>query len=91
MKCEIYGDLDQVLRAYLGDRLHLNPGALSFRDAEIKLIEAGATSQTMDELKHLFAHCEAYRFTTSYDEKGDARMIVRDAARIVKAVERTLK
>ena len=91
MKCEIYGDLDQVLRAYLGDRLHLNPGALSFRDAEDKLIEADANAQTMEELKHLFALCEAYRFTTRYDENGDAKMIVRDANRIVRAVERTLR
>lgn len=91
MKCEIYGDLDQVLRAYLGDRLHLNPGALSFREAENKLIEAGAKPQTMEELKLLFARCEAYRFTTQYDEKGDAKMIVREAIRIVKAAERTLK
>jgi len=91
MKCEIYGDLDQVLRAYLGDRLHLKPGALSFRDAESKLTEAGTATQAMEELKHLFALCEAYRFTGRYDEKGDAKMIVRDASRIVKAVERTLK
>ncbi len=91
MKCEIYGDLDQVLRAYLGDRLHLKPGALSFRDAEGKLTEAGATAQTMEELNHLFALCEAYRFTSHYDEKGDAKMIVREASRIVQAVERTLK
>jgi hypothetical protein len=91
MKSEIYGDLDQILRAYLGDRLHLNPGALSFRDAELRLIEAGAENQTLEELKHLFARCEAYRFTTNYDEPGDAKQIVRGAVRIVKAVERTLK
>ncbi|MDF7823318.1 BatD family protein [Pontiellaceae bacterium B12227] len=91
MKSEIYEDLDQVLRAYLGDRLHLTPGALSYRDAEGALIEAGADFQTLEELKHLFALCEAYRFTTSYDEKGEARKIVREATRIVKTVERKLK
>ena len=91
MKSEIYVDLDEVLRAYLGDRLHLTPGALSYRDAEAKLIEAGADFQTLEELKHLFALCEAYRFTTRYDEKGEARKIVREALRIVKTVERKLK
>lgn len=45
----------------------------------------------MEELKHLFALCEAYRFTTRYDEKGEARKIVREALRIVKTVERKLK
>lgn len=91
MKSEIYGDLDNVLRAYLGDRLHLTPGALSYRDAEAGLIEAGADSQTLEELKKLFALCEAYRFTTNYDEQGNARQIVREATRIVKTVEKSLK
>jgi hypothetical protein len=91
MKSEIYGDLDEVLRAYLGDRLHLIPGALSYRDAEKQLTEAGADFHTLEELKRLFALCEAYRFTRSYDEQGDARKIVREATRIVKTVEKSLK
>ena len=91
MKSEIYGDLDQVLRAYLGDRLHLNPGALTFRDAEGLLAEAGSDSQTLEELKTLFALCEAYRFTNDYNDPADAKQIVHDANRIVKAIERNLK
>jgi len=91
MKSEIHGDLDRVLRAYLGDRLHLNPGALSFREAEARLAEAGADFQTLEKLRELFTRCEAYRFTTGYDEPGNARQIVRDANRIVKAIERSLR
>ncbi len=91
MKSEIYRDLDGVLRAYLGDRLLLNPGALSFRDAEHGLVEAGADIRTQQELKKLFALCEAYRFTSAFDEPGDARQIVREAVRIVKTVENSLK
>jgi hypothetical protein len=91
MKSEIYGDLDQVLRAYLGDRLHLSPGALSSRDAEKRLAEAGADPNTTAELMRLFELCEAYRFTKQYDEAGDAKMIVHHATRVLKAVERTLK
>jgi hypothetical protein len=91
MKSEIYGDLDEVLRAYLGDRLHLIPGALSYRDVNEQLVQAGADSQTLEEMKKLFALCEAYRFTRNYDERGDARQIVREATRIVKTVEKSLK
>ncbi len=91
MKSEIYGDLDQILRAYLGDRLHLTPGALSYRDAETRLIEAGADVGTLEEFKRLFALCEAYRFTTRYDEKGHAKQIVHEAIRIVKNLEQALK
>lgn len=91
MKTSIYCDLDECLRAYFGDRLHLVPGALSYRDAEAELIEAGADIQTLEELKNLFSLCEAYRFTTDYDENGDAAEIVREATRIVRSVERKLK
>ena len=91
MKSEIYENLDRVLRAYLGDRLHLNPGALTYREAEELLAKAGADSQTLEELKNLFALCEAYRFTTDYNVTTDAKQIVHNANRIVKAVERNLK
>jgi hypothetical protein len=91
MKSEIYHDLDRVLRAYLGDRLHLNPGALTFRDADRLLGEAGADAQTRDDLKRLFALCEAYRFTHGFDAPADARKVIHHATGIVKAVERFLK
>lgn len=91
MKTEIYCDLDQVLRAYLGDRLHLNPGALSFREAEQKLMEADAQSDTITELKNLFMVCEAYRFTHGFDEKANAKQIIHDATQVIKNVEKSLK
>lgn len=91
MKSEIYTGLDRVLRAYLGDRLHLTPGALSFREVERNLIAKHSDKEIISALKQLFKVCEAYRFTRGFDEKTDARKIVRSATRIVKAVERSLK
>ena len=91
MKTEIYGDLDEVLRAYLGDRLHLTPGALSFKEAEAKLVDADADADDIGKLKELFGLCEAYRFTHGYDEEANAKHIVQDAVRTVKALERSLR
>ena len=91
MKSEVYRDLDAVLRAYLGDRLHLNPGALTFRDAETRLTGEGAKANTIAELRKLFMICEAYRFTHGFDGKANATQIIHDANRIVKTVERNLK
>ncbi|MCF7817397.1 MAG: BatD family protein [Kiritimatiellales bacterium] len=90
-KRAVYSELDQVLRAYLGDRLHSNPGALTFRDVEPRLLLARAKTETIDQLRELFGLCEAYRFTEHFDEQADARKIVHDANRIVKAVEGSLK
>lgn len=89
MKRAIYSELDQVLRAYLGDRLHANPGALTFRDAAALLVTADA--KTLEELEDLFVLCETYRFTAGFDEAADAKKIIHDANRIVKAIEGSLK
>lgn len=91
MQKEIYSELDRVLRAYLGDRLHLNPGALSYSQAEQRLRNAGADDRILAELRALFALCEAYRFTTGHDAPGDAKRIIHDALTTVKALEGSLK
>lgn len=87
MKRAIYEDLDTMLRAYLGDRLYLNPGTLTFREVEDLLSEAGIPRQNIDDLKHLFLLCETYRFTRGFDEAADAGKIVQNAHRIVKVIE----
>jgi len=88
---EIYGDLDRMLRAYFGDRLHLNPGALSFRDVEWRLLQAGADMETVNQLRDLFMVCESYRFTTGSEEPADAKDIVHHAVRLIKALETSFK
>ena len=91
LKSEIYSNLDQILRAYLGDRLHLCAGALSYRDAEKHLLEKGADPDTLEDLQQLLTLCEAYRFTRGFDDNADAKAIIRNATRIIKTVERKLK
>ncbi len=91
LKTEIYCDLDECLRAYLGDRLHLVPGALSYRDAAVRLEKAGASDADIGKLRTLFSICESYRFTHGYDEKTDPRPIITDAVNTVRALERSLK
>ncbi|HEY5621053.1 MAG TPA: hypothetical protein VIR77_00490, partial [Pontiella sp.] len=90
-KSEIYGDLDRMLRAYLGDRLHLNPGALSFRDAEHRLMQAGAEEETVGQVRDLFMLCESCRFTSGFEETADAKEIVHHAVHLIKALEKSLK
>lgn len=91
MKSEIYRELDRVLRAYLGDRLHKRPGAITFKEVDAALEERGAGKTVRDDLKSLFETCEAYRFTDNFDTEGDAKSIFQHADRIVKAVEGVLR
>ncbi len=90
-KRTIYGELDVMLRGYLGHRFHLKPGALTFREVEGRLADAGIDDETRDELRDLFLRCEAYRFTRDFDEEADANDIVFNALRIVKKMEWNLK
>ena len=90
-KSGIYRDLDRVLRAYLGDRLHLAPGALALGDVLPHLVRAGVDPRVQTEFQQLFLLCETYRFTSAYDEPADTQAIVREANRIVKSIERCLK
>ncbi len=90
-KRSIYGELDVMLRVYLGHRLHLNPGALTFREVEGCLAGAGVADENLDELRNLFMCCEAYRFTRDFDGPADAHVIVLNAVRIVQQMECNLK
>jgi hypothetical protein len=47
---------------YLGNRLRLNPGAITYADLENPLKAAGVEADTLRELKNIFAACEAYRY-----------------------------
>jgi hypothetical protein len=80
-----------MLRAYLGDRLHLNPGALSFREVELRLLQSGAEVEAVKQVRDLFMLCESYRFTAGFDELADAKEIVHHAVHVTKALEKCLK
>jgi len=52
----------QALRQYLGDRLGLAPGALTFADVELRLAARGVDSELIRTLNNLFDRCEAGRY-----------------------------
>ncbi len=73
----------EALRQYLGDRLGLSAGALTFTDAEKELSSRGVSTEAMTEWKRLFERCEAGRYAggalggTTATETADA---IREAA-----------
>ena len=73
----------EALRQYLGDRLGLSAGALTFTDAEKELSSRGVSTEAMAEWKRLFERCEAGRYAggalggTTATETADA---IREAA-----------
>ena len=52
----------QALRHYLGDRLGLSPGALTFADVEQRLAAREVDPELIKTLNNLFGRCEAGRY-----------------------------
>lgn len=55
-------ELLERLRAYLGARLELPPGALTFNDVQAPLAARGVSPEQLAELRGIFETCEASRF-----------------------------
>ncbi|MBA4368614.1 MAG: hypothetical protein C0403_13365, partial [Desulfobacterium sp.] len=49
----------ELFRKYLGDKLHMQGGAITFNDAKEKLLQKGIDTETMEQVKDFFEKCEA--------------------------------
>ena len=78
------------LRAYLGVRLELRPGALTFADVRAPLAARGVEQSLLDELRGVFEACEASRFAGG-SLSGESPTALRDKARrVVAALDQRL-
>ncbi|MGB9499012.1 MAG: BatD family protein [Dissulfuribacterales bacterium] len=79
-----------AFKTYLGDKLRIPAGALTFDDVAGLLSQKGAEQETLHDLKILFSECEAARYgqarpDDSVDKIGDK------AFNIMKKLEKLLK
>ena len=83
---------DQVLaalREYLGARLDLAAGALTFQDVEFPLLAARVGTDELDSLKSVIDRCEAGRFAGA--AFGSSADLVADAKSAIDAIEEKLR
>lgn len=80
----------QALRTYLGDKLKMPGGALTYRDVHEPLARAGVDEATLDRLKSLFAACEANQYAGA-ETDCDPGAVAREALELAKIIERRLK
>ncbi len=57
-----YAAMLNETRQYLGAKLSLAPGALTFSDVRPQLAERGASEEILTSLKHIVDRCEAGRY-----------------------------
>lgn len=79
-----------ALQDYLGNKLRLKSGAITYGDVEETLKERGVTDDTCEALRSLFAKCEAAHYAGGGAE-NDAESLRREALETGRALEKNLK
>ena len=85
--CDMVQD---AFRHYLGDKLRMPRGALTFNDVKEELKEKGLDQETLNRLKVLFERCEAGRYA-GITGSSDASFLVEQGFLLAKDLEKKLK
>ncbi|MEZ5323748.1 MAG: BatD family protein [Verrucomicrobiales bacterium] len=80
----------EVFRNYLGSKLKVPPGALTFRDVAQPLESQGIPSETMTAIKAVFDHCEASRYAGGASA-DDTSALGTQVLELAQTLERRLK
>jgi len=85
-----YASVLEALRKYVGKRLRLPPGALTYRNVRPPLEEKGVKEENLRALEQVFETCEASRYAGAADG-GALSAFLDDVLEVVKMLEKTLK
>jgi hypothetical protein len=85
--CDMVQD---AFRHYLGDKLRMGKGALTFNDVKEALKARGLDPGTLDRLKILFERCEAGRYA-GIGVSSDGSSIAKQGILLAKDIEKKLK
>jgi len=77
----------QALRQYLGDKLRLPAGALTYRDVTGVLAARGVTAETRARLEGLFSAYEAQRYAGLPPAGTDSSRLLEEARAVVRELE----
>jgi hypothetical protein len=85
--------LDHVLeafRGYLGGKLHLASGALTFKDVEAPLLKQGVDKATVAAVKQIFETCEVSRYAGG-NAGGTPESLTQDCLELARKIEAIVK
>ncbi|MBN1845839.1 MAG: protein BatD [Sedimentisphaerales bacterium] len=76
---------------YLGSKLHLAGGAITYRDVEGPLGSRGADAETLCRLRQLFTDCEAAHYAGHVRDRAGVEALRSQALRLAQGLEGRLK
>jgi hypothetical protein len=79
-----------AFRSYLGDRLIMNRGAVTFNDVKERLSSEGVARDELDRLRAIFERCEAGRYAGAAGV-SDTALMVEEGIQLAKELEKKLK
>lgn len=88
---ETFTQLLEAIRRYLGSKLRLSAGALTFKDVELKLHNNGVLPEVTQALRKVFDQSEAGRYAGGSNAEHNVSSIIEDILVIAKKLERKLK
>ena len=80
-----------ALRRYLGGKLRIPSGALTYADVEARLRALGVSAEALAALKGLFEQCVAGRYAGAASSAGDLDAMTRRAGEVAGSIERVMK
>jgi hypothetical protein len=87
----LHSNLLDALRAYLGARLELPPGALTFADVAAALQQRGIAGETVEDLRRLFEQCEAGRYAGGMQAADELSKLTARARHAASRLEQELR
>jgi hypothetical protein len=88
---EAFSDLLEAARYYLGDKLRLPAGALTWGDVEPCLTKQSVDPEIIRGLKSIFDDCEAHRYTKLVGSFDDLSATAQRLSDLARKLERSLK
>jgi hypothetical protein len=79
------------MRYYLGDKLRLSPGAVTFNDVRGLLLKNGSPADTVALLERLLDECETSRYAGSAAATQAEGDVIERALGLAKDLERDLR
>ena len=88
---EYYSAVLEALRRYLGGKLALPAGAVTFADVRPALEQRGVDEETIRSLGQLFERCEAGRYAGAAFGDQEPSALAQTAREIARKLERSLQ
>jgi len=90
-KEKFYDATFKTIQEYLGNKLHLSSGAVTFETVQSKLVSKNIEQNAIDEIKVIFEECDMIRYASADISQDDLTVSYQRLVKTIDSLERHLK